>query len=288
MDCEAIAEHSLEGGPADWESSKRAMVGFCETLIKYNLAATLFAVPLLAEKQHSLLHDLEKAGMEVGLHFHPQDHGYEDYLGGFNEKEQLEMLSKACEQWSQGMGRYPKSFRSGNFSGNDYTFPVLSKLGFEHGSISCPDRNFTRLRANWKGAPYYPHHANGANRLIAGDMDFLEVPITVDPESIMWGGLTPLELRLEMVDARAHGFTIRKSVEKQFAEKVELPTIVPITHNTFDYSNLDDFRSQVLTGMIEEMKKCAELNQMMIKGSTLNEFHNDYEMLMSSVDKEGK
>ncbi|MEN6316329.1 MAG: polysaccharide deacetylase family protein [Clostridiaceae bacterium] len=273
MDCEAINGLASEGGPRDWDFCKRSITGYCETLLKKNIRATLFVVPFTAEKHRGVLLELERTGVELALHYHPQDHGYKDYLGAYDGEQQLSMISEASDIWTQAIGKKPESFRGGNMSANDYTFPVLECLGFKQGSLSMPERNFTRVKANWKGSPMYPYHTNKANRLIEGNLEFLEVPVTVDWESVLWGGLTPLELRIEMVDARAHGFTIRKNIERQLISNYSMPYIAVLTHDIFDYSDKGEFRSQVLEGIIDEIERCAESNGLAIDGLTLKEYH---------------
>lgn len=280
MDCESIRGYGTEGGPPGWEFSKKAITGYCELLLKEGLSPTLFTVPYTAENQSKILLDLEKEGVEPALHYHPQDHGFNDFLGAYNRKRQIEMLKEAKKQWSDAIGKNPVSFRPGNFSANDHTFPVLEKLGLKQGSVSCPDRNFTMARSNWKGASLYPHYAHSANRLIEdGDMDFLEVPVTADNECVMWGGLTPLELRVEMVNTKDHGYTIRKAIDKQMKLGIKMPVLVVITHNIFDYSDPEEHSTKVLQSMVDEMKRYSEIKGLNLKGPTLNEYHrifNEY------------
>ena len=274
MDCEATAEFSSEGGPPSWESAEKAITGYCELLLEKGLTPTLFVVPRAAERLGPVLLKLERLGAELALHFHPQDHGYADYLGAYTYDEQMQMLAIAGDAWSAALGRWPKSFRGGNASANDATFPALAELGFKQGSLSIPGRNFTRVRSNWPDSPMRPYRTNRANRLIPGDMDFLEIPITVDWESVMWGGLTKLELRVEMVDARAHGFTIRKSIDRQLGEGFENPYLVILTHNIFDYSDLNEFRRNVLLGIIGEIENHARQRELIIRGHTVSGYNN--------------
>lgn len=277
MDCEAINQLATEGGPKDWDFCKRSITGYCETLFKRNFRATLFIVPFTAEKHSGMLLELEREGVELALHYHPQDHGYKDYLGAYDGEQQLSMIKEASDMWAHTIGKKPGSFRGGNVSANDYTFPVLDCLGFKQSSCCVPGRNFSRVKANWKGSPMYPYHTNKANRLIEGSLELLELPMTVDWESVMWGGLTPLELRIEMVDARAHGFTIRKNVERQIRDKFSLPYISVLTHNIFDYSDKSEFRTQVLVGIVDEIEKCASENGLLLNGPTLEEYHILYD-----------
>lgn len=287
MDCEATNELAAEGGPKDWDFCKRSIVGYCDALLKRNFRATLFIVPYTAEKHNGLFQELEREGIELALHYHPQDYGYRDYLGAYDAKQQYSMLLEASDRWAQAIGKKPESFRSGNLSANDYTFPTLERLGFRQGSLGVPGRNFTRVKANWNGSPMAPYHTNRANRLLEGDMELLEVPVTADWESIMWGGLTPLEMRIEMVDARAHGFTIRKNVERQLKERDCCPYILILTHNIFDYSDKTEFRTQVVEGIINELKNCAENEDLDLEGPTLEEFHKMYDILNSKKNLPG-
>jgi hypothetical protein len=263
MDCEEVGAH--QGGPANWDLGERAIRGYCETLLDHGLGATLFIVPKAAEYYRATLLELGQLGnenIELGLHFHPQDHGYPEFLGAFTAEEQQQMLRDGMEPWAQALGIAPQVFRPGNFSANDATFSILVELGFLAGSVSCPMRNFVEARATWVGAPLDPHFAHPANRLMAGDLPFLEVPLTVDWESIMWGGRTPLELRIEMVDARAHGFTVRKAVKRQLDQGQETPMLVVSTHNIFAYDDLTEFRRQVLDGLVAEIHRAAEMYEL--------------------------
>ena len=217
--------------------------------------------------------ELEDWGAELGLHLHPQDYGYADYLGGYTLEEQKNMLEEACTLWSEALGKRPQSFRGGNFSANDATFPALAGCGFRQGSLSVPGRSFTRVKSNWAGGSMQPYHAHPANRLLAGALDFLEIPVTADWESVMWGGLTKLELRLEMVDARSHGFTIRKNVDRQLDAGVEHPYLLALTHNIFDYSNPAEFRRQVLDGVLDEIDRYAGEKELQKTGFTLAAYH---------------
>jgi hypothetical protein len=93
--------------------------------------------------------------------------------------------------------------------------------------------------------------------VLAGDLDYIEIPLTVDPESRMWGGKHPQDLRVELVDAKNHGYTIRKAVARQITSKAPVKMLRGITHNIFEFSDERDFRRQTLEGMIELTKTAA-------------------------------
>lgn len=275
MDCEAVVDQSSEGGPPDWDFARRSIAAFCEILDSRGFSPTLFVVPTVAVRLAGMLRDLATAGIEVGLHCHPQDLGFGDYLGGLDRDDQRSVLVLSRDMWSDALGSSPASFRSGNFSGNDHTFPLLSEMGIRWTSTVCPGRTFTRLRANWAGAPETPYRPSAANRLVAGDLNLVEVPLSVDRESIMWGGLTPLELRVEMVDARAHGYTMRKLLDARLATD-QPPVLVAMTHNIFDFSEPAEFRRSVLVEMIDELRRWSESRRVPIEGPNLARYAADF------------
>ena len=143
QDCEQLAEHSLHGGPATWEISERSTSGFADYLESEGLRATLFIVPPQTVAQHrALFRDLAGRGFELGLHVHPQDAraGVVDYWGGLTLDEQVALLNRMADEWSQALGRRLATFRGGTFSANDSTFRALVETGFRQGSCSSPGR----------------------------------------------------------------------------------------------------------------------------------------------------
>ena len=51
----------------------------------------------------------------------------------------------------------------------------------------------------------------------------MEVPVSVDWETMIWGGVHPQDLRVEYTDAKNHGFVIRKIMQRQVQE--DLPAV---------------------------------------------------------------
>lgn len=271
MDAECPGEGSKSAAFTGWEVGERAIRGYAETVCGEGWPVTFFVVPQAARRYAKLLLEVEKHGCELGLHIHPQDSGYGGPLGFFSAEEQVDIIGKAAETWAESLGHRPYSFRPGNFSANDYTFPVLESLGFLQGSVSCPERNMISLGSVWPSAPKDPHFAHRANRLLPGEAGFLEIPVTVDWESMIWGGKHPQDLRIESVDARAHGFTIDKNLRRMVTENVSPKTLVPITHNYFDYSSNIEFRAITLKGVIERIRHFAREYGLHVRGATLTQ-----------------
>ena len=118
------------------------------------------------------------------------------------------------------------------------------------------------------GAPTELYYAHRWNRVLAGDLDFVEIPNTTDPDSRMWGGKHAQDLRIELVDAKNHYYTIHKAVKRQLGDDVRLKAVVAATHNIFEYSDLKDFRRETLQGVIAHVKRIADQHDLEFTGVT--------------------
>ena len=251
MDVERIAERSPTGGPVSWEQSERAIRGFADVLSKNDLVATLFITPETAAVHPQLFFELEQRGFELGMHLHPQsfrDNSYREHLGGYGYEQQVEILSQAQDDWAEALGRRSASFRPGHFSANDATFKALYDCGFRQGSVSPPEREIPHLRSVWRGADPDAHHAHPSFRLIAGDLDFYECPMTVDPALRIHEGGSALEFRIEWGTAEELLPVVAKRVDDLVERDVAVKTLVSITHNMFEFEDPDDAHRQSLTG----------------------------------------
>jgi hypothetical protein len=106
----------------------------------------------------------------------------------------------------------------------------------------------------WAGAPLDIHYAHPHNRLLAGNLHFVEIPATLDPESRHWGGKHPQDLRVELCDAKTHWYTVNKALERQRTSDTPLKIIQATTHNTFDFSAPGNFRRETLLGIIDAVR----------------------------------
>jgi peptidoglycan/xylan/chitin deacetylase (PgdA/CDA1 family) len=204
--------------------------------------------------------DLAAQGHEVGLHLHPAEQGYDEFLGVYGPEEQATIILQAAEALAEAFGARPLAFVPGYHSANDHTFPVLEALGFRHGSVSMPTRDLPHLACVWGHSPLDPHYAHRFHRSLAGDVDFVDIPGTVDVDSRMWGGAHPQDLRVELVDAKNHWYTIHKNVQRLVASGVALPVkhLQAITHNIFDFLDPRDFRRETLEGIITAARQICE------------------------------
>jgi len=270
-DCEAT-DPALND-PALGERATRGIMGLLE---ENEWRGTFFVIPTDLEAHPALYNELREAGHEVGLHLHPAAQGYEPFFGSYGPEVQREILAEAVDRFAQVMSATPMSMCMGYGSANDYTYALLVEAGFRHGMCSIPGRILPECASVWAGAPLFMHYAHRYNRLLTGDLDFVEIPATIDWESRMWGGKHPQDLRVELVDAKNHFYTIEKSVRRQIAEAVPVKTVRAVTHNIFEYSQPSDFRRQTLAGIITHYKHIVGEQGYQTAGATMAELAKMY------------
>ncbi len=287
-DCEAT--QSAVNDPALGE---RATHGLAAILHAEGWRGSFFVIPTDIEAHGALYQELAKAGHEVGLHIHPAAQGYAEFCGLYGPETQEKIISEAVERFVQVMGEPPQGFSMGYASANDYTYPILAKLGFTHGICSVPGRILPECASVWAGAPLFMHYAHAHNRILPGALDFVEIPATIDWESRMWGGKHPQDLRIELVDAKNHFYTIEKSLRRQIDEAIPVKLIHATTHNLFEYSDPRDFRRETLEGVIKHVKTVADNHGYQIVGTTLQQIANLYrervpkEQIKLELDRRG-
>jgi hypothetical protein len=263
IDCEATqpAIHDAALG-------MRASRGFADVLESAGLKGTFYCIPSEVRENAALYRELEGRGHEIGLHVHPADLGYEEFLGIYGPDEQREILDRSAQEFAQAMGRRPTSVCIGYGSSNDHTHRVLVELGFTHGLTQVPGRILPECASVGAGACLDPHYAHPWNRVLTGGLDFVETPATIDPDSRMWGGKHPQDLRVELVDAKNHYYTIAKSVKRQSDQDTPLRVITLVTHNIFEYGDPRDFRRQTLEGMIGHVRGVAQQHELRVVAVT--------------------
>jgi peptidoglycan/xylan/chitin deacetylase (PgdA/CDA1 family) len=272
MDCE-----SCRAEVRDPALGRRAIAGFCEILEAAGWRGTLFLMPEEIEHMPELLHRAAQAGHEIALHLHPDASGYPSgHLGRYSYDQQAEILGTALAAFERVLGLRPRSVRPGFGSANDATFRAFADAGLRQCSASFPGRRMSNLAANWAGAPLFAHYANPHNRFLEDGLDLVELPISVDWETMIWGGVHPQDLRVEYTDARNHAFVIRKIMQRQVSDVLPLKALLPFTHNLFDYSSPLDFRRQTLEAMIADIRHCGSELGADLAGSTLAGAADDY------------
>ncbi len=280
-DCEATG-HSVN----DAALGERATTGYLDILEGEGLLATLFVIPTDLEASPKLYQQAAERGHELALHVHPADLGYEEFMGIYGFDDQCKILEGAAERFAQIMQFRPRSVCVGYQSANDYTFPAFAAVGYKQGNCSQPTRILPECASVWAGAPPTIHYANACNRLLPGKLDFVNIPTTNDPESRMWGGKHPQDLRVELVDAKNHWYTIAKNVDRQLNVEVPIKHLQIATHNTSDYSDPANFRRETLEGMIRHIRSIISDKGCTLKPATIESTATDFRKMFPLEEAE--
>jgi peptidoglycan/xylan/chitin deacetylase (PgdA/CDA1 family) len=265
IDCESCRKE-INDVKLGWD----AVAGFADILEKEGWAGTFFVMPEEIRPLANLLKRLVRSGHELGLHLHPDETGHPcGHLGAYSREIQQEIVRAALGTFEDCLGMRPASCRPGYASANDSTFPVLAECGIRQTSASMPGRRMTALVSNWAGAPLFAHYANPHNRLLTGGLNLVEIPISVDWETMIWGGVHPQDLRVEYTDAKNHRFAIEKIMQRQVQEDLPLKALVAFTHNLFRYCDAGNFRRETMIGMNQAIRHCADELGIEVVGTTI-------------------
>lgn len=251
MDCETarsdLAAHATRmsgSGPADYQESARSIRGYVQTAASYGFPVTLLTHPEVALENADLLVQLRDRGACLGLHVHPyklRDRKYRYDFGAYSARTQFEIIREAMQGWESALGEAPRYFRAGYFSANDSTFRVLSDLGFAGGSLSNPGRILPAHHSVWTGAEPYPHRAHPGCRLIGGDSDFINVPVSVAfGRPVRRGHAGEQGYEWPYVPHRYdHRAIIRNLLDRFLLDEPRFPVIVTDSHNDQEYFDPD-------------------------------------------------
>jgi hypothetical protein len=257
MDCERIASESPPGGPKTWDFSERSIQSYSDILLDAGFPATLFVVPECGVRHADMLRELGRRGIDLGMHLHPQsflDLQFDKYLGEYNAATQRDLIERGADMLTSAFGSRPTSFRSGNCSASDDTFPILSELGFRQGAMSIPDRDIAEYVAHWAGADPFVHWASATDRGAAGDLPFLELPVTTIPGQMQPNG-EPYEMRIEFGSAEEwHIPVLEAALVEMERRESEFRAVCIDTHNFLDYGNPSDDRTVALHGIIKHLQ----------------------------------
>jgi len=282
-DCEAT-----QPAVNDKALGERASRGLADLLETHGLRGTFYVLPTEAEAHTSMYRELHDRGHEIGLHLHPACHGYEEFLGVYGPDMQRQIVSEATEAWARAIGSRPVGICIGYASSNDCTCRVLHELGYRHGMTKIPTRVLPECASVHAGAPLDVHYAHPHNRTLAGGLDFVEVSGTIDPDSRMWGGKHPQDLRVELVDAKNHWYTIDKSVRRQIAAAAPVKYALALTHNIFEYGDASDFRRQTLESIIAHTFSIAGEHGLECAGATAADIAKAYRAAVPLPDTSAK
>jgi len=275
MDCERPRSETKDSasGPASYADSVRFIEGYGRLVAERGWPVTFFVHPEVMCAHPAIFRAAEREGACLGLHLHPwklKDSKWNAHFGGLTAVEQRAILSHASDMFAEGLGRRPAYFRPGTFSANDSTFPVLHELGFRGGSISAPERIYRDLCAVWTGAPRDPHRTHQAFRLLPGDMDFVNMPLSVDFSAMQEvnGRRFGRDLRPDY-QAADYAAIARNIVDQVMERNPVVPLVNILTHNDNDFTKPSDRVRQNLLRAFDAIEQACAERGLKIKGATV-------------------
>lgn len=263
VDCE-----SSQPAIDDTALGHRATTGIAQALEARGMRGTFHVLPSELEADADLYCGLHDAGHEVGLHLHPVMDGYSEFLGTHSADEQRQIIGRGIDRFEKVMGFRCVAWCPGYASTNDATYQVAYDAGLRHGCTSMPGRALPECASTHAGSPLDPHYAHPHNRSLVGGLDYVELPPTVDPDSKMWGGKHAQDLRIELVDAKNHWYTMKKAVDRQVRDGQPFVVLRAITHNIFEFDKPEDFRRQTLEGVLDHAQRLADEHDLALNGVT--------------------
>lgn len=141
-------------------------------------------------------------------------------------------------------------------------------MGFRGGSCSAPGRVSPDVRAIWSGAEPDPHRGDAQFRQVRGNLEFANVPLSVDFSALLTartGRKMHPDLRPDTDWPGKYGIsykTIATNIVTQVKERApEVPVIVIVTHNHYEYCDDSDPVTQRLRASVDAVcAACAVAN----------------------------
>ena len=276
MDCEPVATKAVRNGPKNWEQSVRSIEGFSYRLLAAGYPPTLFVSPRAADEHAPLFDELVENGVELGAHIHPPmlSTDLKRPLGEYHERDQRTIIGDAARRIERSTGVIPRSFRPGKYSASDETYRIAFELGFRQGSVSQPGRDAKGDAAVWTGTHTDPHYVHPEDRLVEGNMPFLEVPVTTDAQSRYRRGLL-YDLSLDQGYWHEwHQPLIEAQLQRMDTAEVRFRSLCIPTRNQYGYHLDDSVQTTTLNALLEYLEGLRETND--VVPTTLEGAHAHY------------
>lgn len=276
MDCEPVRPTGgtmATSGPESYGQSAAYTEAFAGCVADHGFPVSFFIHPETALAHPGLFLELESKGACLGLHIHPykiERTRFQNHFGALNEFEQTVLISESTARWQSAIGRRPLYFRPGTFSANDATFKVLTRLGFRGGSLSCPGRVYPDLYAAWAGTPLDPHFGHDTFRLMPGDLDFVNLPLSVDTShmEMVKGRSFYRDLRPDYLEADYD--SIANNMVRQLRERQPaVPILMVVTHNDNDFTCPDDRVRRNLERSLSAIQNACDRADVTAQGATV-------------------
>lgn len=293
MDCQTPKK---PGGGRDqtWEIAEKAVRGLAELFADRGLTKALgfCSEPEVAVRQSAMFRELAAAGFWQALHFQvrgyrpkgaPEDYDWSKPLGAYKHDEQKRVIAIAKDDWEQALGLKAEDFGACCASANDDTFSILHELGFRQCYCSCPGRYDPENYQRWWGAFPHSHHTSSKSRLVCGELELYEFPVTRSLRPTP--GPKPGTWRVE--DFRAESEMTfdqimelaEASVNDMLLRDHPILYVHAPTHNTWDVGDRGNPRRKTIEATVDVVYALAEEHGLEVEPAGLADMHREADRL---------
>ncbi len=243
-DCEPLAAKSPQcGGPQTWQESEEKVLEITEIYRREGLleALSFHLTPEAARAQAELYKGLHEQGVYMGIQPNIPGFRYPTYdrdLGLYPPAQQREIIRLAKEDFEEAMGFGTITYTTCCGSRSNETASILVEMGYKVYRPPGPGRlDKSRPDKTTVGMFPFPFRASAQHMCLAGDLDLLCIPTTVDiTGKYRRSAWCPNDLRGENPVGEEtwemYRYIINTNIELGLELGVPLVTIQVVGHNT--------------------------------------------------------
>ena len=186
-DCEPLAARSPQcGGPQSWQESEEKVLEITDLYRSRGLldALSFHLTPEAAKGQPDLYKDLRDQGVYIGIQPNVPGFRYPTYdrdLGLYSPDEQREIVRLAKEDFEEALGFGTETYTTCCGSRSNETAAILVETGYTVYRPPGPGRmSRSRPDKTTVGMFPFPYKASARHMCLAGELDLLCIPTTVD------------------------------------------------------------------------------------------------------------
>lgn len=292
MDCQTPRK---PGGSQEqtWEIAEAAVHGIVDLFEERGLlhALGLCSEPEVAAAQPALFAEAAARGAWLALHFQVRgyrppgaaaDYDWERPLTYYDYEEQREAIVIAKDHWEQALGVAARSYGACCHQANDWTFPILDELGFRQSYVSGPGRYNPPWGHLWWGAFPFSHHASSKSRLVPGELELYEIPVTrtLVPEQVAPWIWMPTDYRPEAEKSYQQTMEIAGAwVREAMMRDHPILYLSAGTHNTWDVADRASGRRKALEVSIEVAHDLAAELDLELVPASMEDLHAEADRL---------
>jgi len=192
-DCEPLAARSPQcGGPQSWQESEEKVLEITELYRARGLldALSFHLTPEAAKAQPELYQGLRDKGVYLGIQPNVPGFRYPTYdrdLGLYSPDEQREIIRLAKEDFEEALGFGTETYTTCCGSRSHETASILVEIGYTVYRPPGPGRlDRSRPDKVTVGLFPFPYKASAKHMCLAGELDLLCIPTTVDLSGKYW------------------------------------------------------------------------------------------------------